>query len=176
MRSLALFVAAMAAPLLPVCAQPPEVYKVELTMRDAADASAKAGRHYLILIDTHGNGMFKIGSREPVATGSFQPSTGGTGINPLVNTQYTYIDTGVNIECRLEQAEGGRMQLRTDLDLSGILQGKGAAPSVPNPAIGQMKLVVTALLIPGKKTVVASFDDPVTSRKFDLEALVTKAE
>lgn len=168
MRSLALLVAALAAPLLPVCAQPPEVYKVELTMRDAADASAKAGRHYVILIDTNGNGMFKIGSREPVATGSFQPSTGGAGINPPVNTQYTYIDTGVNIECRLAQAEGGRLQLRTDLDLSGILQQKAGAPSLPNPAIGQMKLNVTALVVPGKKTVIASIDDPVTSRKFDL--------
>ena len=176
MRSIAFLVAAMAAPLLTVCAQPPEVYKVELTIRDAADASAKAGRRYVILVDTHGAGTFKIGSREPVATGSFQPSTGGTGINPLVNTQYTYIDTGVNIECRLEPADGGRLQLRTDLDFSGILQQKVGAPAAPNPAIGQMKLNVTALLMPGKKTVVASIDDPVTSRKFDLEALVTKAE
>jgi general secretion pathway protein D len=46
----------------------------------------------------------KIGDRIPVATGSFQAgvgvgSTAGTGfVNPLVNTQFTYIDVGVNID------------------------------------------------------------------------------
>ena len=40
----------------------------------------------------------KIGDRVPVATGSFQPGIGGVGINPLVNTQFQYIDVGVNID------------------------------------------------------------------------------
>src|SRR5580658_2619043 len=34
----------------------------------------------------------KIGDRVPVATGSFQPGIGGVGINPLVNTQFQYLD------------------------------------------------------------------------------------
>src|SRR5690242_19693217 len=98
-----------------------DVYKVELTMRDAADASAKSARHYSILVDTRGKGTFRIGNREPVATGSFQPGTGGAGIDPLVNTQYTYLDTGVNIDCRLEMVEG-RLQLGVDMDISSIVQ------------------------------------------------------
>ena len=36
----------------------------------------------------------KIGDRVPVATGSFQPGIGGVGINPLVNTQFQYLDVG----------------------------------------------------------------------------------
>ena len=46
----------------------------------------------------------KIGERVPVATGSFQAGVGvgvggGAGVvNPLVNTQFTYIDVGVNID------------------------------------------------------------------------------
>ena len=46
----------------------------------------------------------KIGDRVPVATGSFQAGVGvgvGTGagvVNPLVNTQFQYIDVGVNID------------------------------------------------------------------------------
>src|SRR5215472_9124151 len=40
----------------------------------------------------------KIGDRVPVATGSFQPGIGGVGINPLVNTQFQYLDVGVNID------------------------------------------------------------------------------
>jgi general secretion pathway protein D len=47
----------------------------------------------------------KIGDRIPVATGSFQAGIGvgstGTGagaINPLVNTQFQYLDVGVNVD------------------------------------------------------------------------------
>src|SRR5271170_2352838 len=40
----------------------------------------------------------KIGERVPVATGSFQPGIGGVGINPLVITQFQYLDVGVNID------------------------------------------------------------------------------
>ena len=175
MRSVALLLAALAAPLLPVHAQPSEVYKVELTIHDATDASAKAGRHYTILVDTGGSGTFKIGSREPTASGSFMPSTGGG--NAMVNTQYTYVDTGVNIECRLAPADNSnqptRLQLRADIDISSVSPPKGP---VPNPVIGQLKLNINALVTPGKRTAVASVDDPVTGRKFDVEALVTKAE
>lgn len=38
-----------------------------------------------------------IGDRVPVATGSFQAGVGTTGINPLVNTQFQYLDVGVNV-------------------------------------------------------------------------------
>src|SRR5205807_929948 len=46
----------------------------------------------------------KIGQRIPVATGSFQAGVGvggaaGAGfVNPLVNTQFTYLDVGVNVD------------------------------------------------------------------------------
>src|SRR5215831_11963325 len=46
----------------------------------------------------------KIGQRIPIATGSFQAGVGvggaaGTGfVNPLVNTQFTYLDVGVNVD------------------------------------------------------------------------------
>ncbi len=43
----------------------------------------------------------KIGDRIPVATGSFQAGVGastGGAINPLVNTQFQYLDVGVNVD------------------------------------------------------------------------------
>ena len=42
----------------------------------------------------------KIGSRVPIATGSFSPGAGiaAAGISPLVSTQFSYIDVGVQIE------------------------------------------------------------------------------
>ena len=164
--------ACLALLALPLLAQPRDVYKVELTMHDATDASAKAGRRYLILLDSRNKGTFKIGNREPVATGSFAPSAGAG--NPLVNTQFTYVDLGVNIDCQLEPIDNDtRMDLRVDLDVSGAMPPKSP---VPNPVISQLKLSMRAIVVPGKRTIIASIDDPVTNRKFDVEALVTKAD
>ena len=46
--------------------------------------------------------------------------------------------------------------------------------SVQNPTISQIKLNMDTTVAPGKPTVVASFDDPVTGRKFDLDVAITK--
>ena len=50
----------------------------------------------------------KIGDRVPVATGSFQPGIGGVGINPLVNTQFQYLDVGVNVDITPRVVPGGK--------------------------------------------------------------------
>ncbi len=54
----------------------------------------------------------KIGDRVPVATGSFQPGIGGVGINPLVNTQFQYLDVGVNIDITPKVHANGEVTLK----------------------------------------------------------------
>src|SRR5207302_1862204 len=54
----------------------------------------------------------KIGDRVPVATGSFQPGIGGVGINPLVNTQFQYLDVGVNIDITPHVHHGREVTLK----------------------------------------------------------------
>src|SRR5204863_9590120 len=59
----------------------------------------------------------KIGDRVPVATGSFQPGIGGVGINPLVNTQFQYLDVGVNIDITPKIHQTGEVTLKISLDV-----------------------------------------------------------
>src|SRR5437868_3254862 len=56
----------------------------------------------------------KIGDRVPVATGSFQPGIGGVGINPLVNTQFQYLDVGVNIDITPKVHQDREVTLRSE--------------------------------------------------------------
>jgi hypothetical protein len=152
----------------------PATYKVEFTLHDGTDADGKAGRRYSMLVSTSGKGVFRVGNRVPYATGSFQPSTGA---NPLpVTTQYQYFDVGVNIDCSVREASG-KINVRADLDVSTVVQHdrSGAAGTAPNPTISQIKMNVDALVNPGKPTVVASIDDPVTMRKFAVDVSVTRA-
>jgi len=83
-------------------------------------------------------------------------------------------DIGVNIECRISEING-RVHMKATLDLSTVVQhDKSNAQVPPMPIIGQLRIEVNALVNPGKPTLVASVDDPVTLRKFDVEATVTK--
>src|SRR6202521_5735070 len=62
----------------------------------------------------------KIGARVPVATGSFQPGIGGVGINPLVNTQFQYLDVGVNIDITPRVHAGREISLKLTMDVSAV--------------------------------------------------------
>jgi hypothetical protein len=143
-----------------VCAQQRDVFKVDFTVRDSGDAGGKTGRKYSLMVYGQEKGVFKIGNRVPVTT--------GTG---SVNSQYTYVDVGVNLDVTLQEMLG-RISMRADVDLSTAVMNEkmpGAAPT-----ISQIKLAIFTSVPPAKPTIVASFDDPVTARKFDIEAVVNK--
>lgn len=91
----------------------------------------------------------KIGERLPVATGSFQPGIGGVGINPLVNTQFQYLDVGVNIDITPEIHEDREVTLKVSLDVSSET-GTTNIGGIQQPIIGQRKIEHTIRLREGE--------------------------
>jgi general secretion pathway protein D len=81
----------------------------------------------------------KIGDRIPVATGSFQPGIGGVGINPLVNTQFNYIDVGVNIDVTPRIHANGEVSMKMVLDVSSVTSFQNIG-GISQPVIGQRKV------------------------------------
>jgi general secretion pathway protein D len=81
----------------------------------------------------------KIGDRQPTATGSFQPGIGGVGINPLVNTQFTYIDVGVNVKMQTRVHDNNEVSLHIELDISSVT-GQVNLGGISQPIIGQRKV------------------------------------
>src|SRR6202522_1392202 len=81
----------------------------------------------------------KIGERVPVATGSFQPGIGGVGINTLVNTQFQYLDVGVNIEITPHVHQGGELPLKLVMQLYSVT-GQASIGGISQPIIGQRKI------------------------------------
>src|SRR5207237_10126017 len=81
----------------------------------------------------------KIGDRVPVATGSFQPGIGGVGINPLVNTQFQYLDVGVNIDITPHVHAGRAVTLKISLDISAVTSTTNIG-GINQPVIGQRKI------------------------------------
>lgn len=81
----------------------------------------------------------KIGERLPVATGSFQPGIGGVGINPLVNTQFQYIDVGVNIDVTPHVHSNREVSLKIVMEISSQT-GTASIGGITQPIIGQKKV------------------------------------
>jgi general secretion pathway protein D len=81
----------------------------------------------------------KIGERLPVATGSFQPGIGGVGINPLVNTQFQYIDVGVNIDVTPHVHADREVTLKITMEISSEI-GQASIGGITQPIIGQKKV------------------------------------
>ena len=79
--------------------------------------------------------QLKIGSRVPVATGSFQPGIGGVGINPLVNTQFQYLDVGVNIDMTPTVHADREITLKLMLEISAVT-GTSNIGGISQPIIG----------------------------------------
>jgi len=160
--------AALLCPALAVHAQDSReglTYKVDFTIRDTGDAGGKTGRKYSLLVNRSQKTTFKVGNRVPVVSAG----TGGVG----GNVQFTYIDVGMNIECVVNEF-GSKFALHGDLDISTAVIPDKSPSAVQNPTISQIRLNMDTTVAAGKPTVVASFDDPVTARKFDIDVSVAK--
>ncbi len=83
--------------------------------------------------------VLNIGEREPTATGSFQPGIGGVGINPLVNTQFQYIDIGVNIEVLARVHSDSEVSVHMLLNITSVT-GNVNLGGITQPIIGQRKI------------------------------------
>jgi len=80
-----------------------------------------------------------IGDRVPTASGSFQPGIGGVGINPLVNTQFQYIDTGVNVEMLPRVHDNGDVTIHVDLNINSVSSYVNLG-GISQPVISQKKI------------------------------------
>jgi general secretion pathway protein D len=81
----------------------------------------------------------KIGDRVPVATGSFAPGIGGGSISPLVNTQFQYLDVGVNIDITPHIHSEDEVTLKMTLEISSVT-GSQNIGGISQPVIGQRRI------------------------------------
>jgi general secretion pathway protein D len=87
-----------------------------------------------------------IGDRVPVATGSFQAgvgvgSTAATGfVNPLVNTQFQYIDVGTNVEITPRVHPNHEVSMKVSVEVSAVTNQANIG-GIQQPIISQRKVI-----------------------------------
>ncbi|MGB7437230.1 MAG: secretin N-terminal domain-containing protein, partial [Candidatus Acidiferrum sp.] len=97
-----------------------------------------------------------IGQRVPVATGSFQAGVGvgTTSVNPLVNTQFQYIDVGVNIDVTPHIHPNRDVSMKLQVEVSSVAS-YATIGGIQQPVIAQNKTQEEIRLKEGEVSILA---------------------
>jgi general secretion pathway protein D len=101
----------------------------------------------------------KIGDKIPIATGSFSSGLGlaggaAGGISPLVNTQFTYLDVGVNIDITPRVHPNRDVSLKLKVEISSHT-GDQSIGGITQPIISQRTIEHDIRLREGEASVLA---------------------
>jgi general secretion pathway protein D len=105
----------------------------------------------------------KIGTKVPTASGSFQPGVAGVGVSPLVNTQFTYLDVGVNVDILPRVHQNNEVSLHVELEVSQV-NNQVNLGGISIPEIGQNKAVADIRLKDSEVNLIGGIIQDTNSR------------
>lgn len=152
----------------PVQAANGKHYQVVFLVQEVEGSRVINGRRYVTDMAFYGaksaSGSIRTGSKVPIATGSSNTSSG-------VQTQFTYIDIGFNVDFDHAQLEGDNVYLWLTAELSSF--DAAADNQIHQPTIRSNRWSAGVTVPLGKPTVVFSSDDLSSKRTMQIELTVT---
>lgn len=146
----------------------PKTYRLTYTITHLDGAKQVGVQHFaLTVIPDNREVLLRLGSRVPIATGAYSKE----GTNPVLGqTQFEYIDVGLNISARLREFSTGVLVFSKveNSSLADEPSGVGAT----DPVIRQGMLQNTASLTLGKPVMLGSLDMPASSMHMDIEVVI----
>ncbi len=120
----------------------------------ASDSNTKVIQRPEIRVMDSEKASLRIGDRIPIATGSFQ-----SGLTQGVNTQFQYIDVGVNVDITPYVHSSNEVTLKMSLEVSSVT-GEQSIDGVTEPTIGQRRIEHEARLVDGEVNLIGGiFED-----------------
>lgn len=114
----------------------------------------------------------RVGDRIPIATGSFQAgvgvgSTGGAGfVNPLVNTQFTYQDVGVNIDLTPRVHPNREVSMKIKIEVSSVT-GQQLIGGITQPIISQRVIENDIRLKEGEANILSGLFERIDTKSLN---------
>jgi hypothetical protein len=144
--------------------RPSSVYQIDYTFSENQGGKRVNVRSYRTLVRTREKGSIRLGNRVPVLTG-FSKEAGAN--------EMTYLDVGVNIDCRVEQELDSAVALFTNVEISSLAPEQGGNRT-GNPVLRQLRYQLDDIVPVGKETLIASADEVDGTRRLQVEVLATK--
>jgi len=140
--------------------KPVAAYRIELNVREIEDGKRLNSRNYMMVVEDGGFGMIRVGNRVPIVGGE---------------KRLQYNDVGMNIDCH-PRGRGDSVALDISLESSSVVAQEQPPAATTNPVFRQQRGNITSVVTPGKPTLVASMDDVVTNRRYEIEVTATKVK
>jgi type II secretory pathway component GspD/PulD (secretin) len=156
---------ALAQKLITDLDRPRKTYRLTYTVTEVDSDKRIGTQHFAMVVVSGQETKLKQGSKIPLATGSYSGS--GTTAAGGVQTQFTYLDVGMNFSAQLDEFANG-VRLRSSVEQSSV-GGQNTIAGVVEPVIRQTSLTGAAFLTPGKPLMLGSIDIPGSTRHLDVE-------
>lgn len=141
--------------------KPAGAYRVQFLFSEIQDGKTVNSRTYEMLAQAGQVNKIRAGARMPVS------SPGGAN--------FQYLDIGMNIDCRVEDREGGiGLNITADSSNFTFPETDKSMYAAGQPIIQQFRSQVDTVVSPGKPTLVSSMDDPSSKRRFQLEVTASR--
>jgi hypothetical protein len=139
-------------------AEEPKYFHLDFVVKELESGKVINARHYSTTTATGDHSCtIRSGNKVPVQTGGSGPESG----------QFTYIEVGVNIDCRSAKEIDGSLALSVSAEIST------AVNAVKQPLIRQTKWSSNAIVPIGKPTVIFASDDVAGKGQMQLELTAT---
>jgi hypothetical protein len=144
----------------------PGPYRLTYTFRES-DGNKRIGtQQYAVALDTNpGWTTLKLGTKVPIALAEYRENRPADAPTPM-----SYIDIGMNFECRLHQFANG-MELQSHIIQSAV---DTQQPNPKNPVIRQSDLQGAVLLQENKPIIIGTVDLPGTTHVLEIQVELTK--
>jgi type II secretory pathway component GspD/PulD (secretin) len=159
---------ALAQKLINDLDRPKKSYRLTYTVSEKDGAKLVRTLHYAMVVASGQTTTLKQGSKIPVVTGSY---SAGASNAAGVQTQFTYLDIGMNFDATLT-GMGNNAMLKSSVEQSSVAPEKSDIGGVQEPIVRQSSLKGVALLAPGKPQMLGSMDIPGSTTRLDIEVLM----
>jgi general secretion pathway protein D len=136
-----------------------------------SDSNTKIIQNPEVRVLDNEKATLKIGDRVPIATGSFAATA--TGVSPLVNTQFQYLDVGVNIDITPHVHSEDEVTLKMTLEISSVT-GTQNIGGISQPIIGQRRIEHETRLQDGEVNLVGGILEESESKSLSGYPWLTK--
>jgi type II secretory pathway component GspD/PulD (secretin) len=147
--------------------RPRKTYRLTYTLTDVDGGKRVGTQHFSMVVVTGQRTTLKQGSKVPVATGSY--SSGAATTNGT-ETQFTYLDVGMNFSAQLDEIEHGA-RLYSKVEQSSLGEDKHIA-NVLEPVVRQTVIEGTSFLTLNKPLILGSVDILGSTRHIDIEVVM----
>lgn len=151
-----------------------KAYRITYTLTELDAGKTISTRHYSMLIGDGEHSSMKEGNKIPIATGTYANGAAATSPASEVQTQFTYLDIGMNFDASIAVSDT-TVHLRSKVEDSSLDQPVTIA-GVTEPVVRQSVLDGTAILTLDKPAMLGTIDIPNSTRHIDIAAVVEQVK